>query len=219
MCRIIQALKWPITTVRQVWKDYQVGRAIRQRMFERDPKEDEDESPAACKEENNETCKEEHDENHNEERKKEEREEECSDPNENRCKDNEVPPQPATCSTGKKQERATEKRSGAGGRKWKFDREAEFPWRHEQVVDGESNWRGTWVLEVKDLRAMNWGVEEVPKMIGNRKGKKFMRKPTRQLPFPVGRERELLPSEGGQNNDLLSSDGGQDDLMVWLGQS
>ncbi|KAL6794391.1 hypothetical protein J3E68DRAFT_406674 [Trichoderma sp. SZMC 28012] len=229
MGRIIKALKWPISTVRQAWEDYQIGRAIRHSTFKSDHKEEEHEegcnkeSPVACNEECNEKCREEHDEEREKEHKEEDKdeapsecEEECSDPHEGQCKDNKVPSQPVTCGTGK-QERPTEK-SGSDGRKWKFTRGAEFPWRHEQVVDEESNWRGTWVLEVKDLRAMNWGIEEVFTMIGNRKGKKFVRKPTRQLPFPIGRERELLPSEGGQNNDLLSYDGGQDDMMVWLGK-
>lgn len=237
MGRTIKALKRPITTVRQVWEDYQVGRAIRHGTFKSDHKEKEcekgcdEESPVACneecnencKEKDNEKCREEHDEEREEEHKDEdmdealsECQEECSDPHEGQCKDNKVPSQPVTCGTGK-QERPTEK-SGSDGRKWKFTRGAEFPWRHEQVVDEESNWRGTWVLEVKDLRAMNWGIEEVFAMKGNRKSKKFVRKPTRQLPFPIGQERELLPSEGGQNNDLLSYDGGQDDMMLWLGK-
>ncbi|KXH46861.1 hypothetical protein CNYM01_00707 [Colletotrichum nymphaeae SA-01] len=46
---------------------------------------------------------------------------------------------------------------------WTFRREDEFPWRFEQAVDHEENWRGTWVLEVKDMRAMDWGTELVPK--------------------------------------------------------
>ncbi|KAK0757663.1 hypothetical protein N5P37_009677 [Trichoderma harzianum] len=213
MDRTIKALKRPITTVRQVWKDYQVGRAIRHSIFESDPKEEEceercdEECQVACREENNETCKEEHDENRNEERN-EVGEEECSDPNEDQCKDNEVSSssQPATCRTaeGEEEERAAQVAAQLKlKRKWRANTNGEFLWRYEQVVDEESNWRGTWVLEVNDLNAMKWGIEEVPTMIGNRKGKKYVRKPTRQLPFPVGQERELLPSEGGQDDSKI----------------
>ncbi|KAL6801108.1 hypothetical protein GGI42DRAFT_325678 [Trichoderma sp. SZMC 28013] len=234
MGRTIKALKRPITTVRQLWEDYQVGRAIRHRTFKNDDKEEEheegcdEESQVACSEEGNEKEKEEDNEKFME-GNDEEHEEECmdealseceeapSDLNEDQCMDNKVSSQPVTCST-EKQERAT-RNSGSSGRKWKFDREAEFPWRHEQLVDEESNWRGTWVLEVKDLRAMNWATEIVVTRNGDKREKKIVRKPTRQLPFPIGQERSLLPSEGGQNSNLLPSEGGQDDLMVWLGKS
>lgn len=88
---------------------------------------------------------------------------------------------------------------------WNFCREAEFPWRLEQVVDEEENWRGTWVLEVKDLRAMNWETSQVSKEKG--KGGKYVRQPTRQLPFPV---------DGRPHFRDLS--GGQDDLLAQLGR-
>lgn len=82
---------------------------------------------------------------------------------------------------------------------------AEFPWRLEQVVEREENWRGTWVLEVKDMRAMDWGTPCVPKADG--RGGKYQRQPTRHLLFSVDGDghREALP-------------GGQDDLMVQLGR-
>ncbi|KAK1705627.1 uncharacterized protein BDZ83DRAFT_758567 [Colletotrichum acutatum] len=50
---------------------------------------------------------------------------------------------------------------------WTFRREAEFLWRLEQVVDQEENWRGTCMPEVKDMRAMDWGTELVPKEMGS----------------------------------------------------
>lgn len=224
MDRTIKALKRPITTVRQVWKDYQVGRAIRHNIFESEPKEEEceercdEECRVACKEEDNETCKEEdngkckeeHDENRNEERNEErntEREEECSDPNEDQCKDNEVSSssQLTACRIAENEgERAAQVAAQLNlKRQWKSNTMGEFLWRHEQVVDGESNWRGTWVLEVNDLNAMKWGIEEVCTMIGGRKGRKYVRKPTRQLPFPVGEERLYLPTEGGQDDDKI----------------
>ena len=75
---------------------------------------------------------------------------------------------------------------------WYFNPSAEYPWSLLQPIDGESNWRGTWWLQVKDLRAMEWDKS----------------KPTRQLPFgPRGKDgRETV-------------EGGQDDLMEWLGRS
>ncbi|KAK2017189.1 hypothetical protein LZ32DRAFT_600801 [Colletotrichum eremochloae] len=90
---------------------------------------------------------------------------------------------------------------------WEYRPNAEFPWRLEQVVEKEENWRGTWVLEVKDLQAMDWGTTRVPKADGNRRGGRYQRHPTRHLPFPDDgdRYRETLP-------------GGQDDLMMQLGK-
>ncbi|KAL6837002.1 hypothetical protein V8C40DRAFT_228917 [Trichoderma camerunense] len=227
MDRTIKALKRPITTVRQVWKDYQVGRAIRHNIFESDPKEEEceercdEECQVACRKENNETCKEgdngkckeEHDENRNEERN-EVREEECSDPNEDQCKDNEdqcednevsSSSQPTACRTAEEEEeRAAQVAAQLKmKRQWRSNTNGEFLWRYEQVVDEESNWRGTWVLEVNDLNAMNWGIEEVFTVVEGRRKRKYVRKPTRQLPFPIGQERELLPSEGGQDDSKI----------------
>lgn len=46
---------------------------------------------------------------------------------------------------------------------WRCDRTAKFSWRLGQVVQEESNWRGTWVLEVKDMGAMGLGYRTVPK--------------------------------------------------------
>ncbi|KAL6701306.1 hypothetical protein J3F84DRAFT_354411 [Trichoderma pleuroticola] len=230
MGRTIKALRQPFTTIRQVWKDYQVGRAIRHRTFKDDPKEEEceercdEECQVACKEEGNETCKEndkekckeEHEDHRNEECNKES-EEECSDSNEDQCKDDEVPLQVATCRT-EEEERAAQY-AAQTKRKWKWDTNAEFPWRHEQVVDEESNWRGTWVLEVKDLNAMKWATEIVFTRTGDKRERTIVRKPTRQLPFPIGQERLYLPTEGGQRSDILPYEGGQDGLMVWLGKS
>jgi hypothetical protein len=90
---------------------------------------------------------------------------------------------------------------------WKFDRTAEFPWRLQQVVQEESNWRGTWILEVKDMVAMDWGTVQVPKESGH--GIKHQRRPTRQLPFTPGMQ---------QDSSVVLPDGGQDDLMAWLGK-
>ncbi|KAK4066185.1 uncharacterized protein Triagg1_8253 [Trichoderma aggressivum f. europaeum] len=222
MDQTTKALKRPFTVIRQVWKDYQVGRVIRYNILEGDYEKEEceercdeecrvacikdsnekckDDDNGKCKETDNETCKEEHDENRNEERS-EEREEECSDPNEDQCVDNRVPSPPATCMT-QEEDRAA-RHAAQAERKWKWDVAAEFPWRHEQVVDEESNWRGTWVLEVKDMFAMKWATEIVVTRNGDEREKKIIRKPTRQQPFPVGQERLYLPTEGGQDNSKL----------------
>jgi hypothetical protein len=109
-----------------------------------------------------------------------------------RCNGSETQPRPA-------------KSSSPSG--WKFDRTAEFPWRLQQVVQEESNWRGTWVLEVKDMQAMDWGTVRVPKESGS--GGKNQRRQTRHLPFTP---------ETQKGASIVLSDGGQDDLMVWLGK-
>ncbi|KAK0664510.1 hypothetical protein QBC41DRAFT_349920 [Cercophora samala] len=91
---------------------------------------------------------------------------------------------------------------------WQFTRMADFPWSIEEIVQEESNWRGTWILEVKDMQAMDWQTVRVPKESG--RGGKYQRRPTKHLPF--------TPDERQQGDSIVLSDGGQDDLMVWLGK-
>ena len=91
-------------------------------------------------------------------------------------------------------------------RGWKYLPEREFPWCFVQTVQEASNWRGTWVLEVKDMGAMNWETERVREE-GSHKAR-YLRRPTRHFPFLV---EEQSPA-------LLPSEGGQDDLMVWSGK-
>ncbi|KAK0716862.1 hypothetical protein B0T26DRAFT_802163 [Lasiosphaeria miniovina] len=86
-------------------------------------------------------------------------------------------------------------------RGWQFDKAAEFPWRLKQVVEEESNWRGIWVLEVKDMQAMVWETVHVPKESGY--GGKHQRVPTMHLPFTPERERGDL-SAGGQDNLMIT---------------
>jgi hypothetical protein len=112
-----------------------------------------------------------------------------------KAKGQDEPPHSSTATTATK----------ASKREWKFQQGAEFPWRLEQVVEEEENWRGTWVLEVKDLQAMDWGTVQAGKQNGH--GGKYSRQPTRQLPFPV---------DGSPYLSTLN--GGQDDLMVQLGK-
>ncbi|KAK1624367.1 hypothetical protein BDP81DRAFT_108619 [Colletotrichum phormii] len=90
---------------------------------------------------------------------------------------------------------------------WHHRRNAEFPWRLVQVVDREENWRGTWVLDVKDMGAMNWGSTLVPKTDGKGRGGRYQRQPTRHFPFPP---------DGDRYRESLT--GGQDDMMVYLGK-
>ncbi|KAF3808622.1 hypothetical protein GCG54_00006488 [Colletotrichum gloeosporioides] len=90
---------------------------------------------------------------------------------------------------------------------WVYRPNYEFPWRLAQVVEEEDNWRGTWVLEVKDLQAMDWGTTRVPKTGGHGRGGRYERQPTRHMPFPV---------DGVGYRETLT--GGQDDLMVMLGR-
>jgi hypothetical protein len=83
------------------------------------------------------------------------------------CKENEPSPQPTKPSSPKKG--------------WQFNRMAEFPWSLQQIVQEESNWRGTWILEVKDMQGMNWETVRVPKETG--RGGTYQRRPTKHLPF------------------------------------
>jgi hypothetical protein len=40
----------------------------------------------------------------------------------------------------------------------------EYPWRIERTIPGDGNWRGTWILEVKDMFAMEWDTAKVVPM-------------------------------------------------------
>ncbi|KAL7939104.1 hypothetical protein V8C35DRAFT_285717 [Trichoderma chlorosporum] len=187
MARIVRALKRPITILRQAYEDYQVGREIRQWASQINPEDD-----AKCNDEKcDEKCEKRCDEGCEAERLSQ-CDEECNDTEASRL--------------AKRNEKARRDYPAQKARSWNFQGEQEFPWRHEQLVCEESNWRGTWVLEVKDMRAMNWGVEYVRREDG--RGYKIVRKPTRHLPFPQGHDiAALLPAEGGQ-----------DDLLVLLGK-
>ncbi|KAK3302036.1 uncharacterized protein B0T15DRAFT_514104 [Chaetomium strumarium] len=96
----------------------------------------------------------------------------------------------------------------AVGKDEPYERGAEFPWRLQQMVHEESNWRGTWILEVKDMQAMVWETERVPNHESGRA--KYQRTATWQLPFPP---------EGPLPDRTFPNAGGQDDLMVWLGKA
>ncbi|KAF6802540.1 hypothetical protein CMUS01_15320 [Colletotrichum musicola] len=111
-----------------------------------------------------------------------------------------------TCSKCLKARAAPEHKSAAAAKKgWQHLPNTEFPWKLEQLVDQEDNWRGTWVLEVKDMGAMDWGITRVPKADGEGRGGRYQRQPTRQLPFPP---------DGDWHRETLS--GGQDDQWVMV---
>ncbi|KAF6818375.1 hypothetical protein CPLU01_13327 [Colletotrichum plurivorum] len=117
-----------------------------------------------------------------------------------------------TCCNCLKARAAPERKSTAAPKKeWQHRPNTEFPWRLEQLVDQEENWRGTWVLEVKDMGAMDWGITRVPKADGEGRGGRYQRQPTRQLPFPPGGywHRETL-----ETSEMLP--GGQDDQWVMV---
>ncbi|KAM6485013.1 hypothetical protein HDV62DRAFT_277418 [Trichoderma sp. SZMC 28011] len=204
MVRATKALKRPFITVRQAWEDYQNGRAIRRMptIVMSDGKEKCHAMCSECEEYNNKKYKDETP-NECEEDCEEECQEECQEKNsslnKDQCKDK-VRSQPV-----RDKERAA-RTAAELKKKWRYYKYHEFPWVLCQPVCEESNWKGSWVLQVKDMKAMNWGVDIIPCHL--KKGEKFVWRPTRQLPFPFGEESSVLPSEGGQ-----------DDMMVWLGKS
>ncbi|KAF5516253.1 hypothetical protein CGCS363_v001694 [Colletotrichum siamense] len=114
-----------------------------------------------------------------------------------------------TCTCHRSEDHTAPKHKSTLGAKkgWVYRPNYEFPWRLAQVVEEEENWRGTWVLDVKDLRAMDWGTTHVPKADGKGRGGRYERQPTRHMPFPV---------DGAGHRETLV--GGQDDLMVMLGR-
>lgn len=38
--------------------------------------------------------------------------------------------------------------------------EGQYPWRITKTIADHSNWRGTWVLEVRDIFALDWNAED-----------------------------------------------------------
>lgn len=56
------------------------------------------------------------------------------------------------------QQATTDKRSEPG---WTFRRNHEYPWRIERTIQGDVDWRGTWVLEVKDMFTVNWTRQKI----------------------------------------------------------
>lgn len=44
---------------------------------------------------------------------------------------------------------------------WKFYRGKDYPWRISRTIPGDDNWRGTWVLEVKDISEVHWTRQRV----------------------------------------------------------
>lgn len=44
---------------------------------------------------------------------------------------------------------------------WQFRWDKEYPWRIDCPIPGDENWKGTWVLEVKDISEVNWTWQEV----------------------------------------------------------
>lgn len=177
MGRFPKILKQPCSAVRQAWKDYKVGRMVR--------KNEKGVERLQC---NGKQCEGKQCEG------KQCKGKQCNGTQckGNQCKGNQPRTQPAPSSpqTG-----------------WKFKWAAEFPWRFQQIVHEESNWRGTWILEAKDMQGISWGTELVPDENGP--GFEYQRKPTKQLPFTP-------EMQEGKKSALI--DGGQDDLMVWLGK-
>lgn len=45
------------------------------------------------------------------------------------------------------------------------------------------------MLEVKDMRAMDWGTELVPNGDGKGRGERYQMQPTRHFPFPIDEDR------------------------------
>lgn len=39
---------------------------------------------------------------------------------------------------------------------WRFREGEKYPWRIHRCIPGDQNWRGTWLLEVKDISEVHW---------------------------------------------------------------
>jgi hypothetical protein len=72
-------------------------------------------------------------------------------------------------------------------RGWKHQG-GEFPWRIERTVQEEENWRGVWVLEVKDMFLLEW--ENEYELLGRRWRQNTV--PQAHWPFPYKREPDRL---------------------------
>lgn len=192
--KLARTMKQPFSVARRAWKDYKVGRTIRK--SKKEPEQ------AECK--------------RNEEKAIEPREVQeysvCSLPTLSIIASpmTEVPNPCRKSTKGPLRLPPARPRESSPRRGWQFNRADEFPWRYRQIVYEESDWRGTWTLEVKDMQGMDWGTP-VRAPNENGCGGKYQHKPTKHLPFP--------PNTRQQRGDsVVLSDGGQDDLLCWLGK-
>lgn len=53
------------------------------------------------------------------------------------------------------------KKSSGSEPGWTFHRDSEYPWKIERTIQGDVDWRGTWVLEVQDMFSVNWTRQKV----------------------------------------------------------
>ncbi|KAK0757660.1 hypothetical protein N5P37_009674 [Trichoderma harzianum] len=114
--------------------------------------------------------KEESKEKGNEECKKE-YSRECKDETSNQCKEEcEEKKSSSNKDQGKGKARSqpvrdkehAARRAAQLRRQWAFCKGDQFPWIFWQLVCAESNWKGWWVLQVKDMKALNWEVDVIP---------------------------------------------------------
>ncbi|KAI1175595.1 hypothetical protein F4777DRAFT_549835 [Nemania sp. FL0916] len=97
-----------------------------------------------------------------------------------------------------KQKAINQKRSYPEG--WTYNERSEFPWRIIRIVQDEENWRGAWVLDVKDLWSLDW--ERVYQLKGTQWRLRTV--PQAHWPFPKA-EKTFAPRHGER-----------DELREWL---
>lgn len=67
-----------------------------------------------------------------------------------------------------------------------------YPWRIDNTIHGDVHWRGTWVLEVKDIFEVAWGLRKI------HNGERWIWEtiPESHWPFPIT---ETLSQEDDDN--------------------
>lgn len=79
-------------------------------------------------------------------------------------------------------------------RSWCLRRGQEYPWRIERDIQGDVNWRATWILEAKDMFDIEW---ETRRVHDGRKWR-WLSVPQGHWPFPYER--------GGEGTDEYRKD-------------
>lgn len=89
---------------------------------------------------------------------------------------------------------------------WRYNhRNTEFPWRIERTVQPhDADWRGTWILEAKDMWSIDWQQGLTPEGV---------RPPQAHWPFVVVDRRRR---EGGLNGSRGGESTGSDELLDLL---
>jgi hypothetical protein len=91
----------------------------------------------------------------------------------------------------------TESQQSGPQNSWQYHQGEEYPWRLEQLIQEERNWRGVWVLEVKDMWSMEWRREY------QRRGSQWRLRTVPQVHWPWPYEPQMRHAKRAEPDELL----------------